>query len=94
MELKYQSSESKLIGTRFYLTVFEHTPLIDTSLIPLETLENAFKHNITDSKIRMFYWDSKDLLVLRENSFNLKDLLSSCKEIQLFAEKYFPQFVI
>ena len=81
-------------GTTIYLEVFNHTSLQPSSMVQLTELDQCFKYNMKGVFLSIMYFDDKGTLQRRDEKFNLRELLQDCAEIQTFAEKYYPEFVV
>lgn len=80
--------------TYFYLEVFTSSKLLPTSLIPLDALETCFKFDLLHFDLTLSYFDEKGKLTKRDFAYDLSTLLKECKEVQEFATKYYPEYVI
>jgi len=93
-KLVYSGLTDKYNGTAFQLEIFKESGLIPTSLIPLTPLEQAFRCNIMNISIEMFYWEDDKVYKKRDQAFSLKTLLKDCAEVREFARLHFPQFTV
>lgn len=86
--------DDRKIGTSFQLVVFNESSLIQRSLIPIRSLEEAFTYNIMNTTLLMFYFNEDDIWTVRKETFSLTDLLKDCEEVKEYAKQYFPEFSI
>ena len=76
-----------------YLNIFTTTSLFEQGFIEVATLDEFMKYGKLDWGVQVSKWD-EERKQAEHSEHTLRTLLAECKEIQVFATKYYPELAI